>query len=289
MMKIKKLPMDELRISITSSCNMKCYYCHNEGNRLTSKLDINDIDSLINAAMKFGLKSIRLTGGEPMICNDIFSICSMIKEKYNLKIGINTNGIEIDKILELIDSNLIDRVVVGIDYFNNKISKNSPVGICSKDILRNIELIKKRGIGVTIATVFDNDYSDIEQLFNWALTHDIRIKILEKIDDEQSDVTSPAYIKIRDQIIDKYNLIPKIDPIFNELHGYLGGKRVVSFFHSHCRIRECRLCKNMHLRVMSSGKLKPCLLNTETEVDYKIGNVEKNIVTAIDLLGIPPK
>ena len=55
----------------------------------------------------------------------------MISEKYNLEIGINTNCVEIEKLILLIKNNWINRVIVGLDYFNNDISKNTPIGLSS--------------------------------------------------------------------------------------------------------------------------------------------------------------
>lgn len=62
-----EIPNNEYRISITSKCNMKCIYCHNEGNEHRSELSIDDIRTLINNSYGFNLHSIRLTGGEPLI------------------------------------------------------------------------------------------------------------------------------------------------------------------------------------------------------------------------------
>jgi len=284
-----KLPMDEFRISIISSCNMRCYYCHNEGNNTINKLSIDDIELLIKNASDFNLKSIRLTGGEPMIHDDIFNICKLIKKKYDLKIGINTNGIELEKIVNLIKCGFIDRIVVGIDYYDNKISKNSLVGLCSKEILNNIIVIKNYGIDVSISTVYDGDYENLKLLTNWAITNGIKIKILEAVDNIISNNSSEAYIDARNRIIKYFNLETKVDSIFNEVHGYINNNKVVSFFHSHCRIRECKVCEKMHLRVTSDGKLKPCLLNSDTEIYYKNGNVKQNIIKSIKMLGIPPK
>ena len=38
-----QLPKNEYRISITSGCNMKCVYCHNEGNKVINELSKDDI------------------------------------------------------------------------------------------------------------------------------------------------------------------------------------------------------------------------------------------------------
>ena len=49
------LPKNEFRMSITSGCNMKCVYCHNEGNNKPAILSIEDIEKIINAAQNLGI------------------------------------------------------------------------------------------------------------------------------------------------------------------------------------------------------------------------------------------
>ena len=62
-MKVKTLeiPRNQYRMSIISSCNMKCVYCHNEGNNEISMLKLEDIEKIIKDSKEDGLKAIRLT------------------------------------------------------------------------------------------------------------------------------------------------------------------------------------------------------------------------------------
>ena len=157
---MKKIPRGEYRISITSACNMKCVYCHNEGQSSFAQLSLNDIDLLLANSYDLGLTSVRLTGGEPLIHPDIIDICKLIKHKYHLQVGINTNLIKFDIILELLKNHLIDKLVVGMDYYDGKVSKNSPVGISSKIIRQNLSSIKNMPISIAVDMVYTNNKND---------------------------------------------------------------------------------------------------------------------------------
>ena len=98
-----KLPRGQYRMSITSGCNMKCVYCHNEGNKTVSLLTVNQIKKIIESSKDVGLEEIRLTGGEPLTHPNIYEICRIISEDYHLRVSINTNGILIDKLLYMIE------------------------------------------------------------------------------------------------------------------------------------------------------------------------------------------
>ena len=60
----------------------------------------------------------------------------------------------------------------------------------------------------------------------------------------------------------------------------VNNKNVVSFFHSHCKKKECDLCKNLSLRVNSDGKIRTCLFKSE-ETNYRKGNIRDNILNTI--------
>lgn len=276
-----KLPKNEYRISITSGCNMKCVYCHNEGNCTFNQLSKDEIEELIKNSYDLGLESVRITGGEPLIHKDIFNICKMLSEEYHLKVGINTNLIEIDKLMYMIEKGWIYRVVVGLDYYDGEISKQSPVGISSKKVLENILRVKNKGINISISTVFNGDYENLYRLFNWSLRNGVRIKILEQVKDEIFDQTSQEYAYMRNKIMNDYNLEKLIDS-FNQWHGKINNQVVVSFFHSHCRLNECDICKNINLRVTGTGKFKQCIQTSEYDVDIFDGDIRDNIINTLN-------
>ena len=275
------LPKNEYRISITSLCNMKCSYCHNEGNHCYNFLDKDDIEKLILSSYNLGLESIRLTGGEPTMHKDFLNICKMIKEQYGLKVGVNTNGILDNIILEGIDKGFIDRIVVGIDFIDGKISKMSPVGKSSKEILDSILKFKKHGCDVSISTVFAGDINNTLSLLKWGIENDVRVKILEVEKNEICDDISDDYKKIISLCFEKFGMNKSIDK-FNQVQGVIDDKIVVNFYHSHCRLRECDICKNLHLRVTSTGKLKQCLHYDDEDIDFLNGSIRNNVIKCLE-------
>ena len=60
-----------LRISITDSCNLRCFYCmQEEGIELTDKPKIMTLEEIVGISERFinlGVDTIRLTGGEPLV------------------------------------------------------------------------------------------------------------------------------------------------------------------------------------------------------------------------------
>lgn len=274
---MKKLPRNGYRLSIISSCNMKCSYCHNEGNTKCDILKMKDIQKLVEDSLEFGLTEMRLTGGEPLLHPQIYEICELLTKKYHLKIGINTNCIEIEKLLYLISMGWIDRVVVGIDYFDSKISKDSPVGASSQKILENILKIKQTGCNVSISSVYNNDLQNKLNMVKWAIQNKIRIKILEIVNNEKGESVSREFVELEDKVKKIFGL-KYIKDEYNEISGFINDEKVITFFHSHCRLRECNICKLIHLRVTASGKMKQCMYTEIDDINIKDEDFKENLI-----------
>src|SRR6202011_1268205 len=75
-------PITYLRVSVTDRCNLRCVYCMPEaGLPWIAKPDIltyEEIASIVGAAASMGVRSIRLTGGEPLIRRDLDRLVAMI-------------------------------------------------------------------------------------------------------------------------------------------------------------------------------------------------------------------
>ena len=102
-----------LRISLSERCNLRCLYCMPpEGVPLQpdqSLLSAHEIQHIVDMFVASGVNKIRLTGGEPLLRNDLVDIIADIaKHKPMVKsIGITTNGITLSRhIRELVEAGM---------------------------------------------------------------------------------------------------------------------------------------------------------------------------------------
>jgi cyclic pyranopterin phosphate synthase len=91
-------PITYLRISVTDRCNLRCVYCMpEEGLPWLDKsgiLSFDEITTIVRAAAKVGVRSIRLTGGEPLIRPDLARLVAMIAAVPGIDdIALSTNGL----------------------------------------------------------------------------------------------------------------------------------------------------------------------------------------------------
>lgn len=276
-----ELAKNELRISITAACNMKCIYCHNEGNTKMAILTKEQVKKIIEGCKGLGLKKVRITGGEPLVSPEVEDICQMLTEEYGISVEMNTNGIEIKKLIDMINKGWIKKVVVGMDYFDKKISKNSPIGQSSKIIKDNIIKIKNTGCEIRVATVYNEDDFNTENIVRWAVDNDIGVRVLEIVKEKTDEKYSKKYMELQKAISSKINLDWNVDNVLGELYGLKNGKVLVKFYHSLCRLELCDICKKIPFRITASGIARPCILNSETDVDIFNGNIHENIIKAM--------
>lgn len=87
-----------LRVSVTGECNMRCDFCHNEGGSKHSiGLSLAEYQLLAWEASAIGLRSVKLTGGDPMLREDLPEIVSAFRGAGFEAISLVTNGIALTR------------------------------------------------------------------------------------------------------------------------------------------------------------------------------------------------
>ena len=88
---------NNLRISVTDRCNIRCVYCMPEKVEFLprqSLLSFEEIERFVRIAVPLGIDKIRLTGGEPLVRRDLPVLVEKLAAIPGIKdIGLTTNGI----------------------------------------------------------------------------------------------------------------------------------------------------------------------------------------------------
>ena len=89
-----------LRVSVTDRCNLRCAYCLPEdaefpfGDR--DFLSPEEIETMVGALVRLGIRRVRLTGGEPLVRKDLLEIVRRLKALPGLEnLALSTNGTEL--------------------------------------------------------------------------------------------------------------------------------------------------------------------------------------------------
>ena len=88
---------NNLRISVTDRCNLRCTYCMPEEVAFLDRgelLTFEEIARLVRVAAPLGIDKVRLTGGEPLLRRDLPRLVRLLCDIEGIKdVGLTTNGL----------------------------------------------------------------------------------------------------------------------------------------------------------------------------------------------------
>ena len=110
----------DLRVSVTDRCNLRCSYCMPpEGLPWLPRaeiLDYEEIARLLGVFVGMGVKTVRLTGGEPTVRKNLPELVRLLREAApEVDLSLTTNGLLLDELAAPLAAAGLDRVNVSID------------------------------------------------------------------------------------------------------------------------------------------------------------------------------
>ncbi|HOF00595.1 MAG TPA: radical SAM protein [Spirochaetota bacterium] len=155
-----------LRISLTDSCNLKCFYCYEEEKSAPTihKIDKNKIIEIVKTAAKMGLNQIKLTGGEPLLYKEIPEVVYDIRQVKEIDdISMTTNGVLLAEYAEILKKNGLDRVNVSLDTLDRDVYRQITGFDLIDKVFEGIDRAKKNNLTpIKINTVFLKGVNDNE-------------------------------------------------------------------------------------------------------------------------------
>ena len=262
-----------LRISVTDRCNLRCIYCFPDNYKKLPKsslLSFEELTTLVEILKNFGLRKVRITGGEPLLRRNI---CSLIEKiaSLNIPIYLSTNGSFLFRFAADLKEAGIKRVNVGIDT----LSPEKYRAITGRDlldsVLSGIEEARRQELEVKINTVIMKglNHDEATKFMETFLPKGIQVRFIELMPfphtrERFHDLFMP-YTELMEIIEKRYSLraagTEGVAKVFYvpELKGKVGFITPVSS-------PFCRGCDR--LRVTASGRLKACL-HSRHEVDIR--------------------
>ncbi len=129
-------------------CNFRCPYCHNADLVLRpDSLASFPFDYFLSFldSRKNWLDGICVSGGEPLLHQDLEILLSLIKER-QLLVKVDTNGSFPERLEELIQKGLVNYVAMDVKSSFERYELVVQAKVKTEDIARSIEIIRESGI-----------------------------------------------------------------------------------------------------------------------------------------------
>ncbi|MCL7475709.1 MAG: GTP 3',8-cyclase MoaA [Methanosarcinales archaeon] len=265
-----------LRISITSKCNLNCYYCHNEGqSRDGSQMSPEHIVNIIRTASKLGVKRVKFSGGEPLMRQDFEDILVNIPKFRN--VSATTNGVLLSKRAVSLKSAGLDRVNISLDTLQPETYAN--ICRCNKDIhhmvLDGIQSAVHAGltpVKLNMVMLKGINETELDDMISFVrlFDGDVILQIIEPMDFGNYGG------RVNMDAIEKNLGSRASEVVEREMHRrkkYLLDGAEVEVVRPIDNSRFCAHCSR--LRVTADGKLKPCLLVDDNLVDVSRAGIHE--------------
>ncbi len=117
---LRSRPLANLRLSVTDRCNLRCSYCMpEESYQWLPKQDIltfEEIDRLVDAFTSLGVDRVRLTGGEPLLRQNLPVLIGLLAKKTALgDVALTTNGVLLADLAQPLAQAGLRRITVSLD------------------------------------------------------------------------------------------------------------------------------------------------------------------------------
>ncbi len=263
----------DLYIEITDDCNLLCAHCYNDSTPLKGKryLSLEEFKIILDKAKDCSIKSIALSGGEPLLNPQVIDIVHLINQM-DLSCRIVTNG-------TLIDRSFLKSVA---DYASIQISLDGSTSTTHELLTRvsgsfeatvsSIKLLNEMGIPFNIKTVISPyNYMDLDDLVKFAINNNAKGISFSLLQPFGRAIINQKSLQMSNVTITQL-YIDKLLFLFNNYPGYVSGPKIQN---TRCPLLCANESGNQHFsvspRIDPHGNVYACAMFISKR--FSIGNI----------------
>ena len=262
---------NNLRISVTDRCNIRCVYCMPEEVTFLPRkelLSFEEITRVVRVAAGLGINKIRLTGGEPLVRRGLTELVTMIGGVEGIQdIGLTTNGLLLGPMAgELWDAGL-RRINVSLDTMDAGRFEELTRRPGLEKVLEGILAAKAAGfdpVKVNAVAIKGVTEDDVVPLARFAREHRLELRFIEYMPLDAGDAWERGKVLLASEILETLgrefgplDADPDQDPRAPAVDfDYRDGGGRVGLIASVSR-PFCGSCNRV--RLTADGKLRNCL------------------------------
>ncbi|WP_239257283.1 GTP 3',8-cyclase MoaA [Listeria ilorinensis] len=178
---------DYIRISVTDRCNLRCVYCMpEEGLKFLPHekvLSQDEIVDFMKIMVQFGIRKVRLTGGEPLLRTDIVEIVRGIASIPEIEdIAVTTNAMYLAKKAADLKAAGLTRINVSLDSLHEDRFRSITRGGRLQKVLDGIKRAEEVGlfpIKLNVVLIKGQNDDEIMDFLRFTQNKDINVRFIE--------------------------------------------------------------------------------------------------------------
>jgi cyclic pyranopterin phosphate synthase len=272
---------DNLRISVTDRCNIRCFYCMpDEPIQFTAReeiLSFEEIEHFVRVAATLGVNKLRLTGGEPLVRRDLPKLIEKLSLVPGIKdIALTTNAVLLEQHAQALYDSGLRRLNIHLDTLDRQRFKQITRRDDLPRVLAGIDAAVRVGftkIKINVVAVKNLIEPDIIPMALYCRERGFEPRFIEFMPLDAQSLWDRRKVLLADDIaamigkeISPLIAVPDPDPRAPSTDfAYADGKGLVGFISSVSK-PFCLNCNR--IRLTSDGKLRYCLFAID-ETDVK--------------------
>ena len=272
--------MRDLRISVTDRCNFRCPYCmpaeiFGEAYEFLPRADIltfEELTRLVGLFAELGIAKLRITGGEPLLRNDLPQLLGMLKDIDGIDdLTLTTNGYLLSQFAQELKDSGLDRITISLDSLDDEVFKAmNGRGVTTQRVLQAIQTASEVGLyPIKINCVVQkgvNDHTIVDLARHFKGTGHI-VRYIEYMDVGNRNGWQSEHVVSADEIISRINVEMPLEAAESNYQGevaaryrYKDGSGEIGLIASVTK-PFCGDCTRV--RLSTDGKIFTCLFASE--------------------------
>ena len=269
-------PLGDLRVSVTDRCNFRCPYCmpaeiYGERYQFLPKSEIltfEEISRIVRLFVALGVNKVRLTGGEPLVRQNLEKLIAMLAEIDGVEdLTLTTNGYLLARKADDLKEAGLQRITVSLDSLDDEVFKRmNGLGLSVGPVLEGIEEAARVGLHpIKLNAVVQrgvNDYTILDLARRFKGTGHV-VRFIEYMDVGNLNGWKPDEVVPASEIVDIINAEFPIEPASPNYRGevarryrYIDGEGEIGIISSVSQ-PFCSDCTRA--RLSTEGKVYTCL------------------------------
>ena len=271
---------DDLRVSVTDRCNFRCTYCMPaEGLAWLPKHEILTFEEMTRLLGLFvgrlGIRSVKVTGGEPTVRADLPELIRMFREAApEIDLSMTTNGVLLDRLARPLADAGLDRVTVSLDSLLRHRFEEMTRRDALQRVLEGIRAAEEAGltpVKINCVVIGGTNEGEVVDFARWSREHGHVVRFIEYMPLDAQHAWERAKVVPSIRILEAIDAVHRLEPdgpdhepatSYRFADGAPGGIGVIGSVTA----PFCDTCNR--LRVTAEGELRACLFALE-ETDLR--------------------
>ena len=179
--------IEYVRLSVTDRCDLRCSYCMPEGftgfEEPAHWLNFDEIERLVGAFVRLGVRHVRLTGGEPLLRRDIAGLAGRLAALPGLAdLSLSTNATQLERHARALKAAGVTRLNVSLDSLQQaRVEKINGRDVLAR-VMRGLDAARDAGFAPIklnmVAMAGEND-DEIDAMVAFCMERGFVLRLIE--------------------------------------------------------------------------------------------------------------